>query len=387
MKTQDETRVTVQTGACGEAPHLCYLCFQATKEGQASHAHVHEIIGGLERRGWRVSLFEPDYGSATQPLPLWRKVAQYLPTQFRLWQASPRPTVLYIRAHPAALPSLIWARLKGIAVIEEVNGTFDDLHLMYPRLMPLFPLIYVVSVICIALADGLITVTNELRDWLQAKIGGKVISVVPNGANTELFRPGQAAPETGPDPYVVFVGAMSPWQGIETMLAAARLPQWPAAVRLVMVGTGVEQSNVEAAAALDPRIIYLGHRDYHQIPAIVRGAVAGLSVQNTRRKSRKYGFSALKVFETLACGVPVIVTDFPGQREMIADTASGIVIPPDDPVALANAVRKLNGDPEVARDMGRRGREAVVREHSWQSRADATDNTICQVLTQKMTHA
>lgn len=387
MKTQDEIRVDVQSGACSETPHLYYLCFQATKEGQASHAHVHEIIGGLEHRGWKVSLFEPDYGSVPQPLSLWRRVAQYLPTQLRLWRASPRPKVLYVRAHPAALPSLIWAKLHGIAVFEEVNGTFDDLRLMYPLLLPLFPLIYVASLVSLSLADGLITVTNELRDWLQTKTKGKIISVVPNGANTELFCPGQATREMGPDPYAVFVGAMSPWQGIETMLAAIRLPQWPAPVRLVLVGTGVEQGIVEAAAALDPRILYLGHRDYQQIPAIVRGAVAGLSVQNTRRKSRKYGFSALKVFETLACGVPVIVTDFPGQREMIAGIASGIVIPPDDPIALASAVRKLNGDPEAARDMGRRGREAMVRDHSWQNRADATGNMICHVLAQKMTHA
>jgi glycosyltransferase involved in cell wall biosynthesis len=334
-----------------------------------------------------VSLFEPDYGSASQPPSLWRKIAAYLPTQLRLWQVSPRPKVLYVRAHPAALPSLIWARLKGIVIIEEVNGTFEDLRLMYPLLWPLFPFIYGASLLSLLLADGVITVTNELREWLQTKANGKLITVVPNGANTELFHPGEAAKELGDQPYVAYVGVMSPWQGLETMLAAACLPQWPDSVRLVLVGAGVEQAKAAAAAVLNKRVIYLGRRDYREIPGILRGAIAGLSVQNTRRHSQKFGFSALKVFETLACGVPVIVTAFPGQRELVAETGSGIVIPPDDPEALANAVRELSGNPEAARQMGMRGREAVVREHSWQRRADDTVDAIRQAIAQKAAHA
>jgi glycosyltransferase involved in cell wall biosynthesis len=271
-------------------------------------------------------------------------------------------------------------------VIEEVNGTFDDLRLMYPLLLPLFPLIYGTSLVSLAMADGLITVTNELREWLQTKARGKVVTVVPNGANTELFHPGEAAKEMGTQPYVAYVGVMSPWQGLETMLAAASLPEWPAPVRLVLVGAGVEQGKAEAAAALNKRVIYLGRRDYREIPGILRGAMAGLSVQNTRRQSSKFGFSALKMFETLACGVPVIVTDFPGQRELVSDTGSGIVIPPDDPKALANAVQKLIGNPEMARQMGRRGREAVVREHSWQRRADDTGDAIRRAIARKVAH-
>jgi glycosyltransferase involved in cell wall biosynthesis len=378
-----QTEPRLDQPACADKRHLCYLCFQATKQGQASHAHVHEIISGLERTGWRVTLFEPDYGPAPEPPALTRRIAQYLPTQFRLWRASPRPKVLYVRAHPAALPSLIWARLRRIVVVEEVNGTFDDLRLMYPGLWPVFPLIYGVSLLCLALADGIITVTNELRQWLETKVIGKSIAVVPNGANTELFHPGEAAEEMGAEPYVAYVGAMSPWQGLETMLAAASLPEWPAAVRLVLVGSGVEQSKAEAAAAVNEKIIYLGRREYRKIPAILRGAVAGLSVQNTRRQSHKCGFSALKVFETLACGVPAIVTDFPGQRELVRDTGSGIVIPPDDPLALAKAVKRLSSNPEMAREMGRRGRDAILSGHSWQRRAESTSHAICQAIARK----
>jgi glycosyltransferase involved in cell wall biosynthesis len=156
------------------------------------------------------------------------------------------------------------------------------------------------------------------------------------------------------------------------MLAAAGLPEWPAEVRLMLVGDGVEQSKVLSAAARNRKIHYAGRRKYTDVPAIINGAIAGLSTQNSKRNHARCGFSAVKVYETLACGKPTIVTDFPGQAELIRRYACGTVIPPDNPRALAEAVGTLYRNPEMARQMGRRGREAVVSEHSWQHRADCT---------------
>ncbi|HWR51661.1 MAG TPA: glycosyltransferase family 4 protein [Bryobacteraceae bacterium] len=381
---QDDSRPGEPAGSAGR--RLSYLCFQVTRQGQASHAHVTEIIRGLERRGWQVSLFEPDYGTGSQAPSLWRRIISYWPVQMRLWRTSPVPEVLYVRAHPAALPSLMWARLKGIAVIQEVNGTFDDLRLIYPRLWPLSPFIRGICRLCLRMADGVITVTSELRQWLQPMARGASITVVPNGANTELFHPGEPARELAGQRYVVFVGAMSPWQGLETMLAAVSLPEWPRSVRLVLVGDGVERPKAEAAAALNGAVVCLGGRNYREIPGILRGAIAGLSVQNTRRQSQRFGFSALKVFETLACGVPVIVTDFPGQREVVIDNDCGIVIPPDNPRALASAVARLTANLGAAAEMGRRGSHAVVREHSWQRRADDTIDAIESTIAERARH-
>lgn len=58
IKSQSESRLRRR---------MAYLCLQATREGQASYAHVHEIIKGLEHRGWEVQLFEPVYGQGKPP--------------------------------------------------------------------------------------------------------------------------------------------------------------------------------------------------------------------------------------------------------------------------------------------------------------------------------
>jgi glycosyltransferase involved in cell wall biosynthesis len=92
------------------------------------------------------------------------------------------------------------------------------------------------------------------------------------------------------------------------------------------------------------------------------------------------------MYETLACGVPAIVTDFPGQRELVISAGCGIVIPPDDPSALAKAVREMSEKPKMAREMGRLGREAVVRDHSWQRRADDTGDAIRRAIARRAAH-
>ena len=98
---------------------LIYLCLQQTVEGQASYAHVHEIITGLERRGWTVDLREiraDRSRSHGRMYFLWH----YLIPQFKLWSAGVPPAdAVYIRADALALPAFLWARLRKLPVVQE----------------------------------------------------------------------------------------------------------------------------------------------------------------------------------------------------------------------------------------------------------------------------
>jgi len=70
-----------------------------------------------------------------------------------------------------------------------------------------------------------------------------------------------------------------------------------------------------------------------------------------------------KIFEILGGGVPIICS-VPGQAaELVARSGGGLVIPPEDPAALADAIRALRANPERLRAMGRAGRAFVLREH------------------------
>jgi glycosyltransferase involved in cell wall biosynthesis len=375
------------SGSISAAPRrLYYLCFQVTREGQASHAHVNEILGGLQDRGWQVALFQPKRGGSKTSLL--RKLGDSLAPQAKLWKTRPRPHILYCRLHPAALPSLIWARLHGIPVISEVNGTSSDLRLVYPHLFLLGPLVTAASTICLALASRAITVTAALAGWLQQRTPWTRVEVVPNAANERLFRPDAIAPRPVDEPYVVFVGAMSPWQGIDTLIEAASLPAWPDAVKLVFVGDGVERQRVEDAAVANPRIVYVGRKPYADIPGILAQSLAGLSTQNRRRgRSSAYGFSAMKVYETMSCGRPAIVTDFPGQGDLVRGENAGIVLEPEDAAGVARAVAFLHANPDAASQMGHNGRAAVEQRHTWAHRAATTEVILRSALQGRRTHA
>jgi glycosyltransferase involved in cell wall biosynthesis len=70
-----------------------------------------------------------------------------------------------------------------------------------------------------------------------------------------------------------------------------------------------------------------------------------------------------KAFQALASGVPLITGDTPGSRELLTDEDSALLVPPGDPSALADAIRRLASDSDLAQRVAARG-DAVYREHA-----------------------
>ena len=73
-----------------------------------------------------------------------------------------------------------------------------------------------------------------------------------------------------------------------------------------------------------------------------------------------------KLFEYLASGVPVVASDFPVWREIVAAVDAGLLVDPTDPAAVSAAIDALLDDPERAAAMGRRGRAAVLERYRWE---------------------
>lgn len=363
-------------------PSVTYLCLQVTREGQASHAHVCEIIRGLMHRGWKVMLYEPRYSPFSKPAGPIGRILRFALTQMKIW-LSKKPDIIYIRGHFAAYPTALWARLHKIPVIQEVNGPYEDLFIAWPltrRFARFFKWLIRAQLYW---ANAVIAVTPQLADWAGAESGNPRVFVIPNGVNTELFRPDAPLMVSVPDTFAVFFGALAPWQGIDTILHAIECPEWPKDVKLVIVGDGVERPKVEASARRE-NVVYLGTVPYIQVPGIISKSIAGLSPQGLIFRQSNLGLYPLKVFETLGCGVPVIVTDFPGQADLVREGRCGLVISPEDSEALARAVAYLYDHFEERTAMGRRGRDLMVRGHSWDQRAEQTDSVMGEVLSESL---
>jgi len=347
-----------------------YVCLQATRQGQASYAHVHEIIRGLKVRDWNVSLFEPSYASSTAHIGVVQKLAQFVVVQMKCAAAVARCDAVYVRDHPLVLPTVLFARTLGTPVVLEVNGPYDELALSFPRLawaVPVFGLLFRARA---RAASAVIAVTPQLRDWMIDRgVQESKIVVIGNAADPHRFTP---SVHDAQRPYAIFFGALAVWQGIDTIIAAAQRASWPSGVELWIAGGGAKVDLVLDASRESPQVNYLGSIGYADIPPIVAGAIASLIVKNDLGDRTSSGLSPLKLFESMAAGVPVVVSDMPGLRDVVLGEACGLVVPVGDPAAICDAVAWLAENPSEAAEMGMRGRSAVLRSYSWDAASAST---------------
>lgn len=363
-------------------PSITYLTLEAAREGQASYAHVHEICNGLNKLGWRVNLVKPSYSVDKQIPNQWKRLWEFIKIQARLaYKLNKNNTdVLYVRSHFAALPVSFIAKIKRISVIQEVNGPYDDLFIAWPWTAKLKRFFKWITRTQLQMANAVITVTPQLKEWVIKETGNDKVYVVPNGANIDLFRPDAISSIKIDKPYVVFFGSMAVWQGIDVILAAVNEPEWPQEVISLFFGDGVERSKVEKAANENPKVKYLGVLPYLEVPGIIANSICSLSPKNDKGDRTNTGLAPMKVVESLACGVPVIVTDFPGMADMIHDNNCGIVIPADDPTALARAVAYIFNNPNNNEIMRINARQYAEKELSWGKRAEDTEQIMLSLL-------
>jgi glycosyltransferase involved in cell wall biosynthesis len=104
----------------------------------------------------------------------------------------------------------------------------------------------------------------------------------------------------------------------------------------------------------------------------LRGALGALSITQDMQGHLGTGVAPLKLYEAMASGAAVIVTDLPFQADLVRALGAGLVIPMADPAALARAVAVMAADPDAAMQMGARGAAHVEAHASWAARARET---------------
>jgi glycosyltransferase involved in cell wall biosynthesis len=216
------------------------------------------------------------------------------------------------------------------------------------------------------------------RRLLDEGYDGRRIVVIPNGIDLDSF-PGAPAGrirrELGISPGVPLVGVvgrLNPLKGLEYFLAAMsrvaiRFPR----ARFLVVGDGgaigpAFRRSLEREAALlglEGPLQFTGFRS--DVPELL-GELT-VSVQ----PSLSEGLSNV-ILESFAAGVPVVATAVGGNPEMVEDGLNGLLVPPRDAAALADAVCRLLGDPDRARGMGAEGRRRVAERFSLASMVHRT---------------
>jgi glycosyltransferase involved in cell wall biosynthesis len=198
-------------------------------------------------------------------------------------------------------------------------------------------------------ADLVVADTRANGEFL-AELGGlgrDKVEVCFVGAEERVFRPGWE-PE---QPFrALFVGKLIPLHGIATVLEAARIAP---DLRFRIVGSGQLQPLLEQPP---PNVEHVPWVEYECLPQELHGAGCALGVFGTSEKAGRV--IPNKVFQALACGVPVITADTPAARELLVDGESALLVKPGDAPALAAAVRRFAEDPALARRLAEGGLQA-----------------------------
>ena len=203
-------------------------------------------------------------------------------------------------------------------------------------------------------ADLVVADTETHADFLSETTGvpRDRFRVCFVGAEERVFRPGWQPEE----PFTaLFVGKLIPLHGLEAILdAARRAPE----LGVRIVGSG---QLGRLLAGRPTNVEWVPWIEYERLPAALHSASCALGIFGTSAKAQRV--IPNKAFQALAAGVPLVTADTPAARELLADDETAVLVPPGDPGALAEALRRLAADAEATRRIAEAG-HAVYRERA-----------------------
>jgi glycosyltransferase involved in cell wall biosynthesis len=212
-------------------------------------------------------------------------------------------------------------------------------------------------------AGAVVANSEGLRNMAQEFAPDLEIQVIPNGVDGEEFYP---VPRSWDPPRLLFVGRLVYQKGLDVLfkaLADLKDIDW----MLTIVGDGAEREHLEKQVDdldLAERVCFAGWvshddlLDYYQ--------EANLFVFPSRHEGMPNA-----LLEAMSSGLPALATRIAGNEELVLDGENGILVPPDDRVALREALRKIISSGDLRKTQGEKARERVLQSYTWEATARA----------------
>lgn len=308
---------------------------------------------------------------AVHPLPIaWRADPEvFQRTNVREFTGKARRYVRYTH------PGLVWTRCHEVAqaCLEEGASVIFETHdgPGHPKTMR-----FIHRFGAFPNLRGVVTTSPLLeKAFAEEGVPPERLIARPNAVDLERFEASRPAPAEArrrlgldPDrPLVLYVGSLQPHKGVGTLIAAA--------ARLPDVGVQLVGATPETAAAWAPRLA--GHANVAlrgfvpnaEVPAWLAAADVCVVPNSQDDRTARWTYS-LKLYEAMAARRPVVASDIPSLRAAARADEEALLVPPDDPDALAAAVRRLLSDPGLAARLVERA-WARVAANTWEARARA----------------
>lgn len=209
--------------------------------------------------------------------------------------------------------------------------------------------------LALRVADAIIVTIGELVDYVNRYVPHSRIYLIPNGVDIERFTPSSHAPRVQ-KPSILFVGRLAPQKNLLCLLRAIAEVQQTLSVRLDLVGNGPLREKLgQEAQTLGLDAHFHGTIPHEQLPGFYRGADVFVLPSHLEGHPKA-------LLEAMACGLPVIVSDAPGNRAVVTNEVNGLTFPTDDAPSLAKRMRDVLLEPELARRLGAQARQTIARQ-------------------------
>jgi glycosyltransferase involved in cell wall biosynthesis len=268
--------------------------------------------------------------------------------------------VAHVHAHFASHPTvaaIVIRRLVGIPYSFTAHGS--DLHRDQRMLGQK-----------IAEAAFAVTISDYNRKVMMATCErdgdrGKV-RIVHCGVDTRLFQRGSTAADEQTVPFTIFcVGTLHEVKGQTFLIKACeRLVESGIDVSLNLIGDGPDRQSLLAQAAeakMADRVTFHGNKTHREVAELLKGAHVVAAPSVPTRDGRREGIP-VALMEAMSCGVPVVASRLSGIPELVADEQSGLLVPPGDAGALAQALKRLHNDAGLRQRLGEAARQKVLQE-------------------------
>jgi len=386
----------------GEIMKLFMVC-ETLSEETAQTTQPIEVATNLKRFGHEIIFFAPRMGKYNKNEKINIK---YVPTidifmlrsfvyQFFLfiymfiYHLKFKPNLVHTRMGVFSIVPMLFSKIFGLPhVLHLADDIVEDMNVQNTN-SSLITIYKVIEKINCTHSSKITTTTPNIKYALHKRWNTPLnrIITIPNGANTDLFKPmnlNKARKELDFDQnshYIVFVGSLVVWQGVEYLIKSAPmiLDKCPD-VRFLIVGNGTMRGDLEALAeeiGMSNNFIFTGTVPYEDVPKYINAS----DVCVVPKKPLNSGYSPLKLFEYLACSKSVVASRISG-FEILEQINAGILVEPENPEELANAITKLLKDEKLREEMGGAGRIYVVKNHSWKTVARNVAN-VCEDAVEK----
>jgi lipopolysaccharide/colanic/teichoic acid biosynthesis glycosyltransferase/glycosyltransferase involved in cell wall biosynthesis len=283
--------------------------------------------------------------------------------------SGPRPDVVLASTPPLfhGLAAWLAARLRGAALVNDCRDDWPHAAIALGEMRPgaVANVLDAVARFFQRRSARVLVVTPGMRLQLAGRgYDERRLVFLPNGADTDLFRPaGSPAPRDGRPFTVTYAGTHGLVHGMDAILDAAEALR-DEAVRFRFVGDGVAKDALVRRAS-ERGLTHCVFEPSVTPEALVRVLQESDACVATTRASAFAGETIpVKVFDYLACGCPVIAAVRGDAAGVVEASGGGLVVEPENGAAIANAIRRLRDDAALRARLGAAGAAFVEREHS-----------------------